>query len=58
MGAAENEEGTAASSGGGGIPDFWMRSMLHSDMLKDIVQSYDIPLLKMLKDIRIISPYG
>ena len=57
MGAAGDEEGSAASSGGG-IPDFWMRSMLHSDMLKDIVQSYDIPLLKMLKDIRIISPYG
>ena len=52
-----NEDGTAIGSGGG-IPDFWMRSMLHSHMLKDIVQSYDIPLLKMLKDIRIISPFG
>lgn len=36
-----------------GIPDFWLTIFRHSDLLSDMIQSHDEPLLKTLQDIKI-----
>ena len=43
---------------GDGVPDFWVRAMKNCEMLKDIIQKHDLPVLGHLKDIKIISPFG
>ena len=45
----------APNDGETGIPDFWMRAMLQSDVLKDIIQTYDIPLIKQYYKSNYIS---
>lgn len=36
-----------------GIPDFWLTIFRHSDLLSDMIQTHDEPILKKLQDIKI-----
>jgi len=36
-----------------GIPDFWLTIFKNTDMLSEMVQDHDEPVLKKLKDIQI-----
>ena len=39
---------------GGGVPMFWAHAMLNSQTVRNIVQAYDVPVLKHLQ-VRIES---
>ena len=49
---ANMEEG-ASNDPNAGIPGFWLNAMLHCEMLKDIVQCHDAPVLIHLQDIQL-----
>lgn len=36
-----------------GVPDFWLTIFRHTDLLSDMVQTHDEPILKKLQDIKI-----
>lgn len=40
-----------------GVPLFWLHAMLNCDTLKPIIQEHDLPILKYLSDIRVVSSH-
>ncbi|KAK2090568.1 Nucleosome assembly protein 1-like 1-A [Saguinus oedipus] len=38
-----------------GIPEFWLTAFKNVDLPSDMVQEYDEPILKHLKDIKVAS---
>lgn len=49
----EKEPGAAEESNPKGIPDFWFTIFRNVDMLSELVQEYDEPILKHLQDIKV-----
>uniref|UniRef100_A0A803T536 Nucleosome assembly protein 1 like 4 n=1 Tax=Anolis carolinensis TaxID=28377 RepID=A0A803T536_ANOCA len=49
----EKEAGAAEESNPKGIPDFWFTIFRNVDMLSELVQEYDEPILKHLQDIKV-----
>lgn len=37
-----------------GVPDFWLTIFRNTDLLSDMIQPHDEPILKKLKDIKIV----
>ena len=57
--------GTAADTNGvdiKGIPDFWLHTFKSTDLISEMIQEYDEPVLKFLRDVRVKMhgerPYG
>ncbi|XP_054827667.1 nucleosome assembly protein 1-like 4 isoform X2 [Eublepharis macularius] len=49
----EKEAGAAEETNPRGIPDFWFTIFRNVDMLSELVQEYDEPILKHLQDIKV-----
>ncbi|XP_015281382.1 PREDICTED: nucleosome assembly protein 1-like 4 [Gekko japonicus] len=49
----EKEAGAAEETNPKGIPDFWFTIFRNVDMLSELVQEYDEPILKHLQDIKV-----
>ncbi|XP_042302977.1 nucleosome assembly protein 1-like 4 isoform X2 [Sceloporus undulatus] len=49
----DKEAGAAEESSPKGIPDFWFTIFRNVDMLSELVQEYDEPILKHLQDIKV-----
>ncbi|XP_067396726.1 nucleosome assembly protein 1-like 4 isoform X4 [Emydura macquarii macquarii] len=49
----EEREAAAEESNPKGIPDFWFTIFRNVDMLSELVQEYDEPILKHLQDIKV-----
>lgn len=45
-----------------GIPDFWLHTFKSTDLISEMIQEYDEPVLKFLRDVRVRmheqKPYG
>uniref|UniRef100_A0A452QX84 Nucleosome assembly protein 1 like 4 n=1 Tax=Ursus americanus TaxID=9643 RepID=A0A452QX84_URSAM len=50
---AEKEAATAEEPNPKGIPEFWFTIFRNVDMLSELVQEYDEPILKHLQDIKV-----
>ncbi|XP_031425191.1 nucleosome assembly protein 1-like 4b isoform X1 [Clupea harengus] len=50
----EKVEGDAAEENPKGIPEFWLTIFRSVDMLSDMLQEHDEPILKHLQDIKVI----
>uniref|UniRef100_A0A8C0HWX7 Nucleosome assembly protein 1 like 4 n=1 Tax=Balaenoptera musculus TaxID=9771 RepID=A0A8C0HWX7_BALMU len=50
---AEKEEAAAEEPNPKGIPEFWFTIFRNVDMLSELVQEYDEPILKHLQDIKV-----
>uniref|UniRef100_A0A8C7DZI4 Nucleosome assembly protein 1 like 4 n=1 Tax=Naja naja TaxID=35670 RepID=A0A8C7DZI4_NAJNA len=49
----EKEAGATEETNPKGIPDFWFTIFRNVDMLSELVQEYDEPILKYLQDIKV-----
>ncbi|XP_030646140.1 nucleosome assembly protein 1-like 4a isoform X2 [Chanos chanos] len=49
----EKKEDSATTEDPKGIPDFWLTTLRSVDMLSDMVQEHDEPILKHLRDIKV-----
>ncbi|XP_065319972.1 nucleosome assembly protein 1-like 1 isoform X1 [Gordionus sp. m RMFG-2023] len=50
----QNQLNDASKESVKGIADFWLIAMQNADVLSDLIEEQDIPILKHLKDIKII----
>uniref|UniRef100_A0A4W3I9T2 Nucleosome assembly protein 1-like 4b n=1 Tax=Callorhinchus milii TaxID=7868 RepID=A0A4W3I9T2_CALMI len=49
----ENKEGSEQEESPKGIPDFWVTIFRNVDMLSELVEEHDEPILKHLQDVRV-----